>query len=123
MEVIAIIAIIIGCIILLLGLSCWIFGFRTVGVAAESCAAYYQSTIGNVVKGSCFDLMTSLGMKGCFVLLIIIGMIILIIVGAYYTVQWFKHVPSSNSSNNTMPINSTEQFQYAYEWFLNISFN
>ena len=94
METIIIIGIIIGSIILLLGLSCIIFGFRNVGVAAGSCAAYTQSLIGNVVRGSCFTIMTCLGMRGCFILMIIIGIIILISFGIYYMIksEWFQDI-------------------------------
>ena len=87
MEVIVIIGLVVGGIIFLLGLSCCIFGFGPVGVAASSCAACCQSCIGNVVSGSCFAILTSLGMRGCFVGMIIIGLLILIGFGIYYLIE------------------------------------
>ena len=101
MEIV--VGIVIGVIILFTGLSCCIFGFRTLGVAAGSCAACCQSAIGNVVKGSCFALMTCLAMRGCFMALIIIGLIVLGIFGIYAM------------------INSVgELFQYFGEWAKNL---
>ena len=87
MEVLVIIGLVVGGIIFLLGLCCCIFGFHPVGVAASSCAACCQSCIGNVVAGSCFAIMTSLGMRGCFVVMIILGLLILIGIGIYLLIQ------------------------------------
>ena len=67
METKILIGIIIGLILLLLGLFCRIFGFRTVGVEEGSRAACYQSSMGNVDKGSWF---ATLAMKGVFVKMI-----------------------------------------------------
>ena len=130
MHIIVILAIILGSLILLLGISCCIFGFRTVGVAAGSCAACCQSVIGNVVKGSWFAIMTCLGMKGCFIALIIIGVLVLSGIGIYFLVnsewfqsviQWFKDIPNLfNSITSTN--NSTKGFQYFYAWPSNNSF-
>ena len=94
MGVILIIIIVLGSFLFILGLSCVIFGFRTVGVAANSCASCCQSIIGNVVKGSCFAIMTCLGMRGCFILMMILGLLILIIVGIYSMIksQWFENL-------------------------------
>ena len=49
------------------GLGGTLFGFGTAGVAAGSAAAAVQAGIGNVVAGSLFATMTSLGMQGVFV--------------------------------------------------------
>ena len=130
MHIIVILAIILGSLILLLGISCCIFGFRQVGVAAGSCAACCQSIIGNVVKGSWFAIMTCLGMRGCFIALIIIGLLVLSVIGIYFLVnsewfqsviQWFKDIPKLFNSI-TATINSTDAFQYFYTWPNNISF-
>ena len=94
MELIVIIIAVIGAIILLLGVSCCIFGFTPVGVAANSCSACCQSIIGNVVKGSCFAIMTCLAMRGCFIALIIVGLLVLAGVGIYYMINsdWFQGI-------------------------------
>ena len=93
MGALIIIGILIGIIFLVIGISCCIFGFRPVGIAANSCAACCQSSIGNVVKGSCFAIMTCLGMKGCFIAMIIIGLILLVIMGIYFMInsEWFQN--------------------------------
>ncbi len=98
MAILVILAIILGGIIFLLGLSSCIFGFRPIGVAANSCAACCQSCIGNVAKGSCFAIMTCLGMRGCFIAFIIIGLLILAGVGIYclVTSEWFQSIFASN---------------------------
>jgi len=93
MEVILLIIIVLGSFLLLFGICCIIFGFRTFGIAARSCASCCQSIIGNVVKGSCFAIMTSLGMRGCFILIIILGLLMLIFVCIYYVISspWFTN--------------------------------
>ena len=78
MEVFAIIGLVVGGIIFLLGLFFRFLGFRTIGVAARSCAACCQHYIGNVVRGGYFALMTSFGMRGYFFGMIKIGLLILI---------------------------------------------
>ena len=88
MEVIAIIAIVLGSFFLLFGLCCCLIGFRGYGVADGSCAACCQSSIGNVNAGSCFAVLTCLGMKRCFILMILIGLIILISIGIYYLIEY-----------------------------------
>ena len=112
MSLIIIIGIIIAAIIFLIGLSCYIFGFRSVGVAAGSCAASCQSCIGNVVKGSCFAIMTSLGMRGCFVIMIVIGIVALASFGIYsiITSEWFQHIINWFG----------DSFNDAYDWVKNI---
>ena len=94
MELIVIIVTLLGAIIFLLGISCYLFGFTPVGVAANSCAACCQSIIGNVVKGSCFAIMTCLAMRGCFIALIILGLLVLAGVGIYFMVNsdWFRGI-------------------------------
>ncbi len=118
MGVFVILGIIFGSFLVLMGLSCCIFGFRPFGVASGSCAACCQSSIGNVVKGSCFAIMTCLSMRGCFVALIIIGLLVLIGIGIYLMINaewfqsacsWVKNIPSSFGIKA-----STEVFQYAY---------
>ena len=115
MEIIAIIGIVIGSIILLTGLCCCIFGFRILGVAGGSCAACLQSTIGNVVKGSCFAIMTCLGMKGCFIAMIIIGLIVLIIFGIYEMInsEWFQNIIEWFE-------NAGDSFKDKIGWIINI---
>ena len=92
METLAILAIVIGSFAILVGLSVCLFGFRPVGVAAGSCAACCQSIIGNVVKGSCFAMMTCLAMRGVFIALIKIGLLVLAGVGIYLMInsQWLE---------------------------------
>ena len=94
MELIVIIIAVVGGIILLLGILCCIFGFTPVGVAANSCAACCQSVIGNVVKGSCFAIMTCLAMRGFFKAMIIVGLLVLAGVGIYYMINsdWFQGI-------------------------------
>ena len=53
-----------------------LFGFRGVGIAARSIASLFQKVIGNVVKGSWFALLTSLGMRGVFPQIVTVGGII-----------------------------------------------
>ena len=89
MEPLVISVIILGCILLLLGIACRICGFRSVGVAANSYAAHYQSTIGNVDKGSSFAKLTSYGMRGCFKTFVILGLLILVAAGIYYLISYF----------------------------------
>ena len=115
MELIIIIIIIIAAIIFLFGLSCCIFGFRTVGVAAGSCAACCQSTIGNVVKGSCFAIMTSLGMRGCFVIMIIVGIVVLAYFGIYSIInsEWLQDVIDWFEKFG-------DSFKDAFDWVKNI---
>ena len=72
MEALAVFALVLGSFEILIGLSCCLFGFRPIGVAAGSCAACCQSAIGNVVKGSCFAIATYLAMKGFFIALFFI---------------------------------------------------
>ena len=92
MEVFVIAIIVLGSFLLLLGLCCYLFGFRSVGIAAHSCASCCQSLIGNVVKGSCFAIMTCLGMRGCFILMVAIGIITLVSIGIYQMInsEWFQ---------------------------------
>ena len=51
-------------------------GFTTIGIKAASIAAGIQSGIGNVVAGSWFAIMTSLGMTGVFATTATVGAII-----------------------------------------------
>ena len=51
-------------------------GFGIIGIKASSIAAGIQSGIGNVVAGSRFAIMTSLGMKGVFAKTAAVGAII-----------------------------------------------
>ena len=113
MEVI-IIGIIIAAIIFLIGLSCYLFGFRTIGVAAGSCAAFCQSLIGNVVRGSYFAIMTCLGMTGCFIKMMVIGIVALVCFIIYFIITsewgnkiiaWFESIGGS--------------FEDAYDWVKN----
>ena len=92
MEVFVIILIAVGSFLLLLGLSCYLIGFRSIGIAANSLASCCQSFIGNVAKGSCFAIMTCLGMRGCFILMAALGVIILASIGIYLMINsdWFE---------------------------------
>jgi len=112
MEVILIVGIVIAAIILFIGLSCCIIGFHPVGVAAGSLAACCQSLIGNVVKGSCFAIMTCLSMRGCFIAMIIIGALALVGFGIYamVTSEWFQQLA-----------NVGESLQEAYDWAKNVT--
>ena len=112
MEVILIVGIVISAIILFIGLSCCIIGFHPVGVAAGSLAACCQSLIGNVVKGSCFAIMTCLSMRGCFIAMIIIGALALVGFGIYamVTSEWFQQLA-----------NVGESLQEAYDWAKNVT--
>ena len=51
-------------------------GFGIIGIKASSIAAGIQAGIGNVVAGSWFAIMTSLGMKGVFATTAAVGAII-----------------------------------------------
>lgn len=51
-------------------------GFGSIGIAGSSIAAGIQSGIGNVVAGSWFAIMTSLGMTGVFATTATVGAII-----------------------------------------------
>ena len=51
-------------------------GFGTIGIGASSFAAGIQAGIGNVVAGSWFAIMTSLGMTGVFATTAAVGAII-----------------------------------------------
>ena len=93
---IVILGIILGSLLVLMGLTCCILGFRPVGVAGGSCAACCQSIIGNVV--------TCLAMRGCFIALIIVGLLTLIGIGIYLMINsewfqsactWIKNIPST----------------------------
>ena len=55
-----------GATALAAGLTPTLIGFGTAGIAAGSIAAGIQAGIGNVVAGSAFATMTSLGMQGVF---------------------------------------------------------
>ena len=131
MEVLVILAIVLGSLMLIFGLSCCIFGFRPVGVAFGSCAACCQSIIGNVVKGSCFAIMTCLGMKGCFIGLIIVGLLVLLGIGIYFMInsEWFQFawnwVKNFISSLGLKAISMIvkEHFKYAYIWAGHNSFS
>ena len=92
MEAFIVIAIVLGSLLLLLGISCYLFGFRSIGIAAHSFASCCQSLIGNVVKGSCFAIMTCLGMRGCFVLMAVIGVVTLVSIGIYLLInsEWIQ---------------------------------
>ena len=92
MEVILIVGIIIGSILLCIGLLCTLIGFRPIGIAAGSCAACIQSFIGLVAKGSWFAIMNCLAMKGCFIIMIVIGLLILLGIGIYLMInsEWFQ---------------------------------
>ncbi len=127
MGVFVILAIIFGTLLVLMSLSCMLFGFRSVGVAAGSCAACCQSIIGNVVKGSCFAIMTCLAMRGCFIALLIVGLLVLIGVGIYLMInsEWFQS--ACNWVKSTSPSfgikGSSEVFKYAYSWTTKIAFS
>ena len=129
METLAILAIVIGSFAILVGLSVCLFGFRPVGVAAGSCAACCQSIIGNVVKGSCFALMTCLAMRGVFIALIKIGLLVLAGVGIYLMLNskwlesaydWVKDFASS-LGHKTSSITVEKQLRDTYGWFRNVS--
>ena len=127
MGVFVILAIIFGTLLVLMSLSCMLFGFRSVGVAAGSCAACCQSIIGNVVKGRSFAIMTCLAMRGLFIALLIVGLLVLIGVGIYLMInsEWFQSacnwVKSISSSFGIK--GSSEVFKYAYSWTTKIVFS
>ena len=79
LDIVIIIGKVIGAILFFTGFLCCIFGFRNIGISANSGASTYQSSIGNVEKGSCFSKFTSLAMKGWFNAMMIIGILIYII--------------------------------------------
>ena len=131
MEALVILALVLGSFIVLVGLSVCIFGFRPIGVAAGSCAACCQSVIGNVVKGSCFAIMTCLAMRGCFIALIIVGLLVLAGVGIYLLINsewlesacdWVRNILSSADLKASSTL-VEEQFRYAYRWARNVSFS
>ena len=131
METLVILALVLGSFALLIGLSCCLFGFRPVGVAAGSCAACCQSAIGNVVKGSCFAIATCLAMRGCFIALIIIGLLVLAGVGIYLLINsewldsacdWVQNFISSSGLKASSTLVEA-QFRYAYRWARNASFS
>ena len=131
MEALVVLALALGSIAVLVGLSCCIFGFRPIGVAAGSCAACCQSVIGNVVKGSCFAIATCLAMRGCFIALIIVGLLVLVGVGIYLLINsewlesvydWAQNIVSSSDLKASSSI-VEEQFRYAYGWIRNTSFS
>ena len=131
MEALIVLALVLGSFAVLVGLSCCIFGFRPIGVAAGSCAACCQSVIGNVVKGSCFAIATCLAMRGCFIALIIVGLLVLAGVGIYLMInsEWFESFIDwvqdivSSIGLKTSSITVEEKFRYAYEWVRNVSFS
>ena len=94
MELVVTLAIVFGAVLFLLGLACCICGFTPVGIAAHSVAACCQSIIGNVVKGSCFAIMTCLAMRGCFILILVLGLLVMFSVGIYLMInsEWFQSI-------------------------------
>jgi len=131
MEALVILALVLGSFTVLVGLSASIFGFRPIGVAAGSCAACCQSVIGNVVKGSCFAIMTCLAMRGCFIALIIVGLLVLAGVGIYLLINsewlasaydWVRKILSSADLKASSTL-VEEQIRYSYRWARNVSFS
>ena len=131
METLFVLALVIGSFFVLVGLSCCLFGFRPIGVAANSCAASCQSVIGNAVKGSCFDIATCLAMRGCFIAFTIIGLLVLAGVGIYLLLNsewlesacdWVQNFVSSVELKASSTI-AEEQFRYAFGLARNVSFS
>ena len=117
MEVFIIIAIILGSFLLLLGLTCYFVGFRPIGIAANSFASCCQSFIGNVIKGSCFAILTSLGMRGCFILIIVLGVLILVGIGIYLLISsgWIQ--TAYNSTKNFFLSEVVGNIKEFIHWF------
>ena len=94
LDTIIIIGKVIGAILFFTGFLCCIFGFRNIGISANSGASTYQSSIGNVEKGSCFSKFTSLAMKGWFNAMMIIGILIFIILEIFDQIisEWFQDI-------------------------------
>ena len=69
----------------------------------------------NVVKGSCFAIMTSLGMRGCFVIMIIVGLVILAYFGIHSLInsEWFQDVIDWFEKFG-------DSFKDAYDWVKNV---
>ena len=116
METFTIIVIVLGSMLLLLGLSCYLIGFRTLGVAANSLASCCQSCIGNVVKGSCFAIMTCLAMRGCFILIAVLGLILLASIGIYLMInsEWFES--ACNWVKNLFHSDATDEIKGFLKW-------
>ena len=131
MDTLAILALVLGSFAVLIGLTIYIWGFRPIGIAAGSCAACCQSAIGNVVKGSCFAIMTCLAMRGYFIALTIVGLLILTGVGIYLLINshWFKSACDwvqnivSSKDHKASPIIMEEKFRNVYSRIRNISFS
>ena len=78
--------------VLATGATASVLGFSTGGIVAGSAAAGIQAGIGNVVAGSVFATMTSLGATGVFAGLSLVGGIGLSVVGlGYGAVKLIKH--------------------------------
>ena len=109
MEVFIIIALVVGSCLLLLGLGCYLLGFRSIGIASHSIASCCQSFIGNVVRGSCFAIMTCLGMRDFFILMAIVGLVVLSCIVIYLIINsgwlqsfcnWIKNFFNSEEIND-----------------------
>jgi hypothetical protein len=59
-------------------------GFSSSGIAAASTAAGIQAGIGNIVAGSAFAAVQSLGALGAFAIMGLVGGIALLLFGAIY---------------------------------------
>ena len=92
MDTIILIGRVIGAILFFTGLLCCIFGFRRIGISSNSGASNYQSSIGNVEKGSLFSIFTSFAMRGWINLMMILGILIIIIVEIFSQIklEWFQ---------------------------------
>lgn len=78
-------------------------GFTTSGIAAGSTAAGMQAGVGNVVAGSVFSVLQSLGAMGVFAGVAIGGGVAMVVGGGYLGVkkgiQWWKNKDNTPKPN------------------------
>jgi hypothetical protein len=77
------------------GILTW-FGFTSSGIAAGSAAAISQASVGNIVAGSTFATLQSLGASGVFYGLGAAGGIGLAAGGVYGGIKLYQHFKNKN---------------------------